>query len=144
MMEFELESEWGGWDHISIPDDMEVLLRTSNTEHSMQISLASLLELYGYVVHRQSCDMVVGTGDIIEISLEDNHIRFRKPPLDIRTTFDELEITLESLIQEAFKEKSAESDMESRTEAIRSVQKRIEEKDIGYNIEELYAKLVEE
>lgn len=144
MIEFELESEWGGWDHISIPDDMEVVLRTSNTEHHMQISLASLLELYGHVVHRQSCDMVVGTGDFIEITLENDHVQFRKPPLTIRTTFEELETSLESLIKEAFKEKSDREDTGSRAEAIRSAQMKTKEKGIGYDIEELYTKLMED
>ena len=32
MMEFELESEWGGWDHVTILDDLEIVLRKSKTD----------------------------------------------------------------------------------------------------------------
>lgn len=82
--------------------------------------------------------MVVGTGDFIEIVSTDNHVRFRKPPLNIRTTFEELESSLEPLIHKTFEEKDSSSSPEERTEAIKSVQKKIEKKGVGYDVKGLY------
>lgn len=138
MIEFELISEWGGWEHIAIPDDMEVVLKTTDTEHRMEISLASVLELYGYVTNRQSCDLVIGIGSFIEITPENSHVRFRKPPLDIRTTFDELEESLEPLIRETFEAKSSGPNDRSHVEPIQNIQKKLEQKNIGYDVEKLY------
>ena len=144
MIEFKLDSEWGGWSHAAIPDDVEMTIRTSDTTHHMEISLTSLMELYGYVVHEKECDMVVGTGDFIEIIAENGYVRFRKPPLNIRTTFEELEDKLELLLRDVFEAKDNREHVGNREEQLESTQRKLQKKEIEYDVKKLYRRLVSE
>lgn len=144
MIQFELENEWGGWDHAAIPDDMEITVRTADSDKRAEISLVALLELYGHVLHRKQCDIVIGTGDFIEIVRKNDRILFRTPPLDIQTTFEELEANLEPLIREVFKAKDDRTGVESRDEQLEYVQKKLEKKGIRYDLTVLYQRPTDE
>lgn len=141
MIEFELKDEWDGWSGIAIPDDMKIQLQTANTTHEMQISLMSLLELYGHTVHQKPGKLTVGTGSSIEIVCEGDHIRLKKYPLNIRTTFEDLQKSLESLLRQAFIRKDEREGPSEREDGISYAQKKVRENDIAYDVNELYCQL---
>lgn len=143
MIDFELKDEWDGWSGIAIPDDMDVQLQTADTSHEMQISLIRLLELYGLAVHRKSGEMTVGTGSSVEIIDENNHIRLKKYPLNIRTTFEDLEESLELLLRQVFIRKDEREGPNEREESIRYAEKKLQENDIDYDVKALYRRLTE-
>jgi bifunctional DNA-binding transcriptional regulator/antitoxin component of YhaV-PrlF toxin-antitoxin module len=143
MIDFELKDEWDGWSGIAIPDDMNVQLQTADTTHEMQISLMKLLELYGYTVHQKPCVLTVGTGSSIEIVDENDHIWLKKYPLKIRTTFEDLQESLEPLLRQVFIKKDEQEGANEREDSISYAQKKVQESDVEYDVNELYQRLTE-
>lgn len=143
MIDFELRDEWDGWSGIAIPDDMSVQLRTTDTTHEMQISLLKLLELYGYSVHQKPCKLTVGTGSSIELVDENEYVWVKKYPLKVRTTFKELQEDLEPLLRDVFVKKDEREGATEREESISYAQKKVQERDIEYDVKELYRSLTE-
>lgn len=143
MIEFTLESAWGGWDETSIPDNLEITLRTNDTTHQMEASLRELLELYGMALHEREGTITVGTGKYIELERCNDVIRFRKPPLDIRTTFEELQDALEPLLAATFEAQDKNGKQDMRAEQLTHEQQRLRRHEIEYDVQALYNRFSE-
>lgn len=143
MIDFELKDEWDGWTGITIPDDMKIQLQTADTTHEMQISLMKLLELYGHTVHHKPCKLTVGTGSSIEIIDENDHIWLKKYPMKIRTTFEDLQESLEPLLRQIFIKKDEREGPNEREDSIGYAQKKVQESNVEYDVKGLYRRLTE-
>ena len=144
MIDFELKDEWSGWAGIAIPDDMAVQIQTSDTAHKMHISLMKLLHFYGCVINEEECNLTVGTGSSIKLVREDNHVWLKKYPLNIRTTFEELQARLEPLLRQIFIKKDKQDGGSEREDSLIYARGRLQENGIEYDVKGLYHRLTSE
>jgi hypothetical protein len=144
MIELELIDEWDGWSGIAVPDDMTVEIQTDDTTAEMQISLLKLLELYGCILHQKPRKLTIGTGSSVEITDEDEYVRLTKYPIEVRTTFDALQQSLDRLLRQVFARKDEREGLEERGKAFRYAEKKLRENDLEYDVETLYQRLSNE
>lgn len=144
MIDFELKEEWSGWTGIAIPDDLDVQIQTSDTTHKMQISLIKLLHFYGCTMNEEECSLTVGTGSSLKLVKENDRVWLKKYPLNIRTTFEELQASLEPLIRQIFIKKNKRDGESEREEGIRYAQERMQEEGVEYDVKALYCRLMSE
>lgn len=142
-IDLELEDVYLGWEGSSLSDDLKIVLRTDNTTHEMTASLRELLRLYYYVSNKESCDLPIGTGKSIHVKQHGSFIKLRKPPLDLQTTFDELESALETLLAEIFTQKDRMSEAETRKAELNYLLKYLDDKGERLDIYEIYDSLSE-
>ncbi|MFC4549693.1 MULTISPECIES: hypothetical protein [Halorussus] len=141
MIKFDLENEWDGWSGIGIPDDLTVKIRTASESHVLETSLMGLFELYGYVLHEEPGELLVGTGSTIRIIGDDSGVIFEANRLSVQTTFGELRENLKQLLREVFAAKDVREGPDEREDAIRYAEKQVHDKGIGYDVGVLYEQL---
>lgn len=140
-VKFNLDDVYLGWEGSSLSDDLKIILHANGTSHTMSAALRELLRLYYYVDRRETCDLPIGTGQSIHIESNDEGIRLRKPPLDIVTTFETLEESLETLLQEIFAEKDDLSDEATREEQLEYLRQYLTEHGEEIDVKDLYSRL---
>jgi hypothetical protein len=144
MIEFELKDIYEGWKHSTIPDNLVVELRIPSTTHEFQASLRELLELYGMVLNEREGTMGIGTGKFIELESKGKYMRFNKPPINFRTSFEELQDALEPLLAEVFRAHDRKGDQDLRAQKLEALQKWLHRRNVEYDVKELYERLGDE
>lgn len=142
MIEFELEEASAGWKFSGIPDNLVVIVRTSDTKHRMQTSLRDLLLLYDTVLKNKEESIVTGTGHTIKLVEDGDFVMFNKYPLSIRTTYDQLQSALEPLLGEVFEVQDAKSTTDERKRSMQELNNTLQSKNSEIDIIELYKKLI--
>lgn len=141
MIEFQLDRAFGGWQDTSTPDNLEITVTANGTTHQMEASLRELLQLYGATLHSEEVQVVVGTGSTVQLVEKNGWLRFKKYPLDVRTTYDELQEALENLIKQVFQVKNQKGSAEEREDQLAYLEAWLEKQDVGFDVNELYRKL---
>lgn len=104
MIEFCLQNIYDGWQSVRSPDNIEFTVRMSES-HSFDVfaSILELAQLYEKIRAREECDMMIGTGNIIQIQTAGEGVIFRfDKQYETSTTFDDLENSIEQLLQNLF------------------------------------------
>src|SRR6056297_742265 len=104
MIEFCLQNIYDGWQSVRSPDNIEFTVRLSESQ-SFEVfaSIVELAELYKKVRAEEECDMMIGTGNIIQIETAGEVVIFRfDEQYETVTTFDDLENSIEQLLQNLF------------------------------------------
>jgi ribosomal 50S subunit-associated protein YjgA (DUF615 family) len=96
------------------------------------------------VLNEREGSMTIGTGKFIELESKGKYVRFNKPPINFRTSFEELQDALEPLLAEAFQAHNQKGDQDRRAEELEYLQKWLRRKDVEYDVRELYESLSEE
>lgn len=73
MIDFELQSVYGGWGVIRTPDDVDFTLRTGDDTYEIWGSITELLELYARLRLEESGGVLLGSGTYGEIDVHENH-----------------------------------------------------------------------
>lgn len=67
-MEATVKSVWDGWKYFRTPDNIEMTFSFDDGETvDVFASVLDLIELHDHVVERTPCDVIIGTGDVVEL-----------------------------------------------------------------------------
>jgi len=104
MIEFCLQNIYDGWQSVRSPDNIEFTVRMSERRSfDVFASIVELVELYEKVRAKEECNMMIGTGNIIQIKTADEGVILRfDERYETSTTFDNLESSIEQLLQNLF------------------------------------------
>lgn len=136
-----LRDVYAGWEDVATPDDLEIVLETYNTTHIMHASLREILRLYYYTSKERACNLGIGTGQTIEIEPHEGHIRLKKSPLDVVTTFENVRSEIESILSDVFDEKDKVSSESSRDEQLSYLHRHLVDQNENIDLQRLYEKL---
>ncbi|WP_410767534.1 hypothetical protein [Haloferax sp. DFSO60] len=138
MVEFELLSEWGGWEHTTILDDLEVEFRADSSSREFESSLRDICHVLGLVRHRTGGETVIGTGAVIELSFgEGDRLDISVNSLQSQTSVQELENKLTSLVHTISTEKDQAKGLEYREQEIEHLNRWLVRRGVGYDVEKI-------
>lgn len=136
MIDFELVSEYGGWETTAIPDDLEVDVRTETESTTIDASLAELLRAYAHVHHRKEGTVLVYTSTI-EFQFDGDTCHLTLPTIEVDVPTQELSRAFETLFSEVFEIKD-ETDPVKREEQLEYVRSKLDEKGLAFDVEAFY------
>lgn len=141
MIEFELVSEYGGWESTAIPDDLKVAVQTKAGSTTINASLDELLRAYGHVYNRKGGTVPVYTSTI-EFQFDGDTCHLTLPPIEVDVRTSELSRAFEALFSSIFdaKDRADPGEREKQLEYVRS---KLVEKDLEYNVLELYEEVTD-
>lgn len=104
--EFCLQEVWDGWQSVRSPDNIEFIIQLSNKEYiDMSASILELVELYDNVRKKEDCDMMIGTGNIIQVKASGEEVVLTiDEEHDVKTSFSSLDLSIKQLLQDIFSE----------------------------------------
>lgn len=72
-MEVALKQVWDGWAYLRTPDNLELVFTfESGDTVNVFAAVLELAELYDHVVKREPCNVMIGTGDIVEMEFQND------------------------------------------------------------------------
>lgn len=105
-MEATLKQIWDGWAYLRTPDNLEITL-TFEGGYSLDVFAAvlDLIELYEYILERTPREVMIGTGDIVELQFDNGRVIFiLNEQHEEAMPYSELKGLFENLLRETFDE----------------------------------------
>lgn len=105
-MEVALKQVWDGWAYLRTPDNLELTITFESGETAdVFAAVLDLAELYEHVVEREPCDVMIGTGDVVEMEFQNDRVTV---VLDEQheevLSYEKLKSIFEELFREVFAE----------------------------------------
>lgn len=143
MIKIHLSKVYDGWKCVSIPDNIEMIVRMGEEANEIDASLRDLLEVYGMVVTEQYGTIIIGTGDVVKLKANNDELQLYVSPFTTDTDFDSVRHELEPLLADVFQAHDEKGDQERRSEMLSACQSYLDRKDIELDVSAVYRELTE-